>query len=161
MHIPSLLVLLHGPKEPRLAPALFFPSLANVLLLLLVLDKMLAFVLDDQCAPVVKLGEEIGVKRARGGWQPEHPHHVAHPTFHLRVLLDCPRTLLFLPVVKLPDEMLAVVVFGELERAMIEGRGPVIVRVKSKGVLVARLHGCARTKEPKLVAGIVCLLPVS
>src|ERR1039458_9536031 len=104
MHITALLVLLYGPEEQRLSAALFFPSFPDVLLVLLVLDQMLAFVLDDQCAPVVKLGEEIGVKRARGGWQPEHPHHVAHPTFHLRVLLDCPRTLLFLPVVKLPDE---------------------------------------------------------
>src|ERR1035441_3327782 len=104
MHIPSLLVLLHGPKEERLGAALFFPSFPDVLLLLLVLDKMLAFVLDDQSAPVVKLGEEIGVKRARGGWQPEHPHHVAYPPFHQRVHLDCPRTLLFLPVVKLPDK---------------------------------------------------------
>jgi hypothetical protein len=44
MHIPALLVPLHGPEEQRLTAALFFPSLPDVLLLLLVLlNQMLAF----------------------------------------------------------------------------------------------------------------------
>ena len=75
--------------------------------------------------------------------------------------LDRPRTLLFLPVVELPDKAFPVVVLGEFERAMIKRRGPVILGIKGKGVLVARLHGCARTKEPELVAGVVGLLPIS
>src|ERR1039457_3051881 len=120
MHITALLVLLYGPEEQRLSAALFFPSFPDVLLLLLVLDQMLALVLDEQNAPVVKLGEEIGVERAGGSWQPEHPDHVAHPSLHLRVHLDCLRALQFLLAVKLPDEAFAVVVFGEPERAMIE-----------------------------------------
>ena len=71
MHVAAMLVLLHGPEEQRLSTARFFPSLPDVLLLLLVLNQMLAFVLDEQHAPIVKLGEEIGVKRARGSWPPE------------------------------------------------------------------------------------------
>jgi hypothetical protein len=77
------------------------------------------------------------------------------------VHLNRPRALLFLPVIELPDKAFAVVVFGELERAMIEGRSAVVVGVKGKGVLVARLDGSALAKESELIAGIVGLLPVS
>ena len=59
MHIPAMLVLLHGPEEQRLAAARFFPSFADVLLLLLVLDQMLPLVLDEQNAPVMEFGEEM------------------------------------------------------------------------------------------------------
>ena len=107
MHIPAMLVLLHGPEEQRLSATCLFPSLSNVLLLLLVLNQMLVFVLGEYDAPVDKLGEEIGVKRSGGRWQPEHPDHVAHPSLHLRVHLDCPRALLFPPVVKLSDKAFA------------------------------------------------------
>src|ERR1035441_9240579 len=131
MDVPAMLVLLHGPEEQRLSATRLFPSFPNVLLLLLMLNQMLAFVLGEQHAPVVKLGEEIRVNRAGGSGQPEHPHHVAHPAFHLRVHLDCPRALLFLPAVKLPDKAFAVVVFGKSERAVIEGRGPVIVTAEA------------------------------
>jgi len=61
-----MLVLLHGPEEQCLSTARAFPPFSDVLLLLLVLDQMLAFVLDEQHAPVVKLGEEIGVEGAGG-----------------------------------------------------------------------------------------------
>ena len=64
MHVAAMLVLLHGPEEQRLSTARFCPSFPNVLLLLLVLNQMVAFVLGEQHTPVVKLGEEIGVKRA-------------------------------------------------------------------------------------------------
>ena len=64
MYITSVLVFLHGPEGRRLAAALFFPSLPDVLLLLLVLDQMLAVVLGEQNARVVKFGEEIGANRA-------------------------------------------------------------------------------------------------
>ena len=40
MHIPAMLVLLHRPEEQRLSLARFLPPLPDVLLLLLVLDKM-------------------------------------------------------------------------------------------------------------------------
>ena len=63
MDVPAMLVLLHRPEEQRLSAACLFPSLPDVLLLLFVLDEMLAFVLDEQHTPVVKLGEEIGVER--------------------------------------------------------------------------------------------------
>ena len=63
MHITAMLVLLHGPEEQRLSATCLFPSLPDVLLLLLVLNQMLAFVLGEQDAPVVKLGKEIGGKR--------------------------------------------------------------------------------------------------
>jgi len=66
MHVPALLVLLHGPKKQRLSAARFFPSFPDVLLLLLVLDQMLAFALAQQDTPVVKFGEGIWVKRAGG-----------------------------------------------------------------------------------------------
>src|ERR1035441_9322960 len=122
---------------------------------------MFAFVLGEQDASVVQLGEEIGVERAGGSWQPEHPDHIAYPALHQRVHLNRPRALLSLPAVELPDKALAVVVFREFKCAMIKGRGPVIVRVKGKCVLVTRLHSRAPAKEPELVAGIVRLLPVS
>ena len=66
MHVTAMLVLLHGPKEQRPPAALGFPSFLDVLLLLLVLDKMLAFVFREQDAPIVQLREEIGVERAGG-----------------------------------------------------------------------------------------------
>ena len=72
MHNTAMLVFLHGPEEQRLSAALFFPSFPNVLLLLLVLDKMLTIILGEQNAPTVQLGEEIGAERARGSRQPEH-----------------------------------------------------------------------------------------
>ena len=56
-----------------------FPSFPDVLLLLLVLNQMLTLVFDEQNAPVVQLGEEIGVESAGGSWQAKHPNHVAHP----------------------------------------------------------------------------------
>src|ERR1019366_10711688 len=107
MHIAAMLVLLHGPEEQRLSFACLCPSFPDILLLLFVLDEMLAFVLDDQNAPIVKLGEEIGVKRARGCRQPEHPDHIAHPSLHLRVLLDLSRAFLFLPAVTLSAQPVA------------------------------------------------------
>jgi hypothetical protein len=39
-----MLLLLHGPKKQRLPLACLFPSFPDVLLLLLVLNKVLAFV---------------------------------------------------------------------------------------------------------------------
>ena len=69
MHIPSVLVLLNRPEEQRLTAARFFPSFPDVLFLLLVLYQTLAFVLDEQNAPVEKFGGEIGIKRAGGSWE--------------------------------------------------------------------------------------------
>src|ERR1035438_7159015 len=107
MHIPALLVLLHAPEEQRLSATCLFPRFPDVLLLLLMLNQMLAFVLGEQDAPIVKLGDEIGVEHAGRRWQPKHPDNIAHPSLHLRVHLDCPRALLFLPVVKLSDKAFA------------------------------------------------------
>ena len=63
MHVAAMLVLLHGPEEQRLSFAGLFPSFTDVLLLLVVLNEVLSLVLYDQNAPVVKLGEEVRVKR--------------------------------------------------------------------------------------------------
>ena len=63
MHITATLVLLHGQEKQRLAFAGLFPSFPDVLLLLVVLNEVLSLVLYDQNAPVVKLGEEVRVKR--------------------------------------------------------------------------------------------------
>jgi hypothetical protein len=56
MHITATLVLLHGPQEERLAAARLFPSFPDILLLLLVLDKMLALVLRARAASQIETG---------------------------------------------------------------------------------------------------------
>ena len=73
-HITTMLVLVNGPKEQRLSAALFFPPFPDVLLLLLLLDKMFSFVPLNE--PVLAVGIAVGqfghrlqqpVRRARRG----------------------------------------------------------------------------------------------
>jgi hypothetical protein len=82
MHVTAMLVLLHGPKEQCLAAARFGPSFPDVLFLLLVLNQMLAFVLSEQDAPIVKLGTRRRVRQLTEDGLPGTPSFHSSASFN-------------------------------------------------------------------------------
>src|SRR5207249_2532007 len=108
--------------------ALAFPSLADVFLLLLVLDKMFAFVFNDQHAAIHQLSDKVGIEIALRQWKREQSDDVAHPALYLRAHFKSLRAFKLRCRVEFTNKILTIEMLGKLEPALVEGCRRVVLR---------------------------------